>query len=198
MNVTVLVPCAEPKFVPVIVISCPIVADETDRLAILGTGRTVKGTPFEVPFDVVITTFPVVAPLGTGTATVVPFQPVGVAAVPLKLTVLAPCTAPKFTPEIVTGVPTGPDVGDKLLMLGVWETVNGTPLLAVPCTVTTTFPEVAFIGTGAAILVGPHPVGVLTVPLNVTVLVPWLAPKFAPEMVMDEPGTAVLGERPLM
>lgn len=98
LNVTVLVPCAEPKFVPVIVMDCPTVAEETDRLVILGTGSTVNGKPFELPFEVVITTFPLVAPFGTGTATFVPFQPVGVAAVPLKVTVLVPWTSPKFTP----------------------------------------------------------------------------------------------------
>ena len=66
----------------------------------------------------VTTTFPVVAPLGTGTTMLVALQLVGVAAVPLNFTVLVPCVAPKFVPVIVTDVPTGPDVGDKLVMLG--------------------------------------------------------------------------------
>jgi hypothetical protein len=38
-------------------------------------------------------------------------QVVAVAAVPLKVTVLPPCVAPKFVPVIVTGVPTVPEVG---------------------------------------------------------------------------------------
>jgi hypothetical protein len=41
-----------------------------------------------------------------------------VAAVPLKVTVLAPCVAPKFVPLIVTDVPTGPEVGLMVVMVG--------------------------------------------------------------------------------
>src|SRR5258708_5862535 len=66
----------------------------------------------------VTTTLPVVAPLGTGTAMLVALQLVGVAVVPLKVTVLVPWLAPKFAPAIVTEVPTGPDVGFRLVMLG--------------------------------------------------------------------------------
>ena len=47
----------------------------------------------------------------------VALQLVGVAAAPLNFTVLVPCAAPKFAPLIVTGVPTGPDVGFRLVML---------------------------------------------------------------------------------
>ena len=45
-------------------------------------------------------------------------QLVGVAAVPLNVTVLVPCVAPKFVPVIVTDVPTGPLVGDRLVSVG--------------------------------------------------------------------------------
>jgi hypothetical protein len=62
-------------------------------------------------------TLPVVAPLGTGTTILVALQLVGVAAIPLNVTV--PIVDPKFVPMIVTGVPTGPDVGFRLVMLGV-------------------------------------------------------------------------------
>jgi hypothetical protein len=51
-------------------------------------------------------------------------------------------------------------------------TVNATPLLATPPTVTTTFPVVAPVGTGTVILVALQLVGLPVVPLNVTVLVP--------------------------
>jgi hypothetical protein len=168
LNVTVLVPCDDPKFVPVIVTNEPIVAEVPDRLAILGTWNTVNGTPTDAPFEVVTTTFPLVAPLGTGTVMPVPFQVEGVPAVPLKATLLVPCADPKLTPEIATAVPAGPDVGDRLLMVGVCETVKPTALLATPPTVTTTFPEVAVIGTRTTMLVGPQLVGVPAVPLKVT------------------------------
>ena len=87
---------------------------------------------------------------------------------------LVPCVAPKFAPTIVTDVPTAPEVGLKLLMLGadVVLTVKLTPLLATPPTVTTTFPVVAPVGTGATMLVALQLVGVAATPLNFTVLVP--------------------------
>ena len=102
-----------------------------------------KLTPLLATPHTVTTTFPVVAPLGTGATMLVALQLVGVAAVPLNLTVLVPCVVPKFVPVIVTDVPTVPEVGDKVVMLGVASTVKLTPLLATPPTVTTTFPVVA-------------------------------------------------------
>ena len=130
-------------------------------------------------------TLPVVAPTGTGTEMLVALQDVGVAAVPLKVTVLVSCVAPKFTPVIVTGVATGPETGFRLVMLGAVDvTVNARPLLATPLTVTTTLPVVAPFGTGAVILVAAQLVGVAAIPLNVTVLVPWVLPKFVPAIVM--------------
>jgi hypothetical protein len=48
---------------------------------------------------------------------------VGVAAVPLKVTVLLPCVAPKFAPVMVTAVPTGPLVGERLVNVGAVVTV---------------------------------------------------------------------------
>ena len=71
---------------------------------------TVKLTPLLATPPTVTTTFPVVAPLGTGTTMLVALQLVGVPTVPLNITVLVPCVAPKFVPLIVSGAPTGPDV----------------------------------------------------------------------------------------
>src|SRR5437899_10119249 len=103
-------------------------------------------------------------------------QLVGVAAVPLNFTVLVPCVAPKLAPVIVTDVPRTPDVGLRLVTLGGGTvTVKLTPLLATPPTVTTTFPVVAPAGTGATMLVALQLVGVAAVPLNLIVLVPWVA-----------------------
>ena len=61
---------------------------------------------------------------------------------------------------MVTEVPTPPEVGDRLVMLGAVETVKLTPLLATPPTVTTTLPVVAPVGTGATIEVALQLVGV--------------------------------------
>ena len=70
-----------------------------------------KATPLLGNPPTVTTTLPVVAPVGTGTAMLVALQVVGVAAVPLNVTVLVPAVVPKFAPVIVTAVPTAPDVG---------------------------------------------------------------------------------------
>jgi hypothetical protein len=128
----------------------------------------------------------------------VALQLVGAAVVPWKVTVLVPCVLPKFTPVSVTDVPTGPNVGDKLVMLGAGATVNTTPLLANPKTVTTTFPVVAPFGAGTTMLVRLQLVGVATVPLNVRVLVPWVAPKFVPVTVTKVPIAPEAGLRLVM
>src|SRR5260221_8194843 len=57
-------------------------------------------------------------------------QLVGVAAVPLNVTVLVPCVAPKFVPVIVTAVPTGPFVGDRLSTLARTTALHSHTVLA--------------------------------------------------------------------
>lgn len=172
LKVTVLVPCDAPKLVPVMVTEVPTGPEVGLRLVMLGGTSTVKGPPLVDRLLTVRMTFPVVAPLGTGTTIVVALQLVGVAAVPLKVTVLVPCDAPKFIPVIVTEVPTGPEVGPRLVMLGGTSTVKATPLLAKPPTVTTMLPVVAPVGTGTTMAVSLQLVGVAAAPLKATVLVP--------------------------
>src|SRR5207249_6754376 len=160
--------------------------------------ETVKFTPLLATPPTVTTTFPVVAPAGIGATMLVALQLVGVAPIPLKVTVLVPWLAPKLAPVIVTDVPRPPDVGLRLVMLGGGTvTVKLTPLLATPPTVTTTFPVVAPVGTGTTMLVALQLVGVAAVPLNVTVLVPCVAPKFAPVIVTDAPTNPDVGFRPV-
>jgi hypothetical protein len=139
------------------------------------------------------TTLPVVAPTGTGATMLVAVQVVGVAAVPLNVTVLAPCEVPKFVPAMVTAVPTVAEAGLRLEMLGVGRTVNASPLLGAPPTVTTTLPLVAAAGTGTTMLVALQLVGVAAVPLNFTVLVPCVAPRLVPVMVTAVPAAAEAG-----
>src|SRR5437879_1968739 len=112
------------------------------RLVMLGAGTvTVKLTPLlEIP-PTVTTTFPVVAPLGTGATMLVALQLVGTARVPLNVTM--PAVEPKFEPEIVTEVPTEPEVGLRFVTTGAGTgTEKLTPLLVIPPTVTTTGPVV--------------------------------------------------------
>src|SRR5450432_902952 len=173
LNLTVLDPCVEPKFAPVIVTDEPTAPDVGDRLVRLGVGSTVNAEPgLDEPLAVT-TTLPVVAPEGTGTTIDVALQLPGIAVVPLNVTELVPCVVPKFVPVIVTDEPTGPDVGDKLEILGGSTTVKLDPLLLTPLALTTTLPVVAPVGTGATIVVAFHDViGEAAVPLNVKVPVP--------------------------
>ena len=172
LKVTVLVPWLDPNLDPEMVTDVPAAPDAGDRLEMLGASMTVKLTPVLATPPTVTTTLPVLAPDGTGVWIDVELQLVGVAVTPLNVTVLPPCVAPKFVPDIVTTVPTAPEVGDRLEIVGLGATVKLTPLLAIPPTITTTFPVVAPAGTGVLIVPAAQLVGVATVPLNFTVLEP--------------------------
>src|SRR6202521_69374 len=65
----------------------------------------------------------------------------------------------------------------------------------MPPTVTTTGPVVAAPGTGTTMLAALQLVGVAAVPLNRTVLVPFVAPKFAPAIVTAVPTAPDVGLR---
>ena len=56
-------------------------------------------------------------------------------------------------------------------------------------------PLVAAAGTVAVMLVALHAVGVAATPLNVTVLVPWVAPKLPPVIVTNAATGPVVGLR---
>jgi len=189
LKVIVLVPFVVPKLVPEIVTDVPTNPEVGLKLVMLGGSVTVKFTPLLTTPLMDTTTFPEVAPAGTGTMLWVSLQLVVLAVKPLNDTVLTlvPTVGPKFVPLIVTTVPTGPAVGLMLVIFGGGVTVNGRPLLATPPTVTTTLPVVAPAGTGASMLVALQLVGVAVVPLNVTVLVPCVAPKLAPVIVISAP-----------
>ena len=195
MNVTVPLPCVAPKLLPDIVTTAATAPEVGDRLLMLGAGVTVKVTPLLACPPTVTTTGPVVAPFGTGATMLVALQLVGVAAVPLNITVLDPCVGPKLLPAIVTDAPTAPVVGERLVMLGAGTTVKLIPLLGTPLAFTTTFPVVAPLGTVAVILVADQVPTVAVVPLNVTEPLPCVAPKFVPVMVTEAPTAPVVIDR---
>jgi hypothetical protein len=187
LNLTVLPFCVAPKLEPVMVIAEPAVPDVDDSEEITGAGATVNVTPLLAP-PVVTTTGPVVAPTGTVATMLVGLQlPIVVAGVPLKVTVL-PCIVPKLDPAIVTDWPGVPAFGVSDEIAGSGITVNVTPLLATPATVTATGPVAALAGTVAVMLVAFQLVALAVTPLKLTVLVPCGVPKFDPAMVMDWPG----------
>jgi len=88
LNVTVLVPRLVPNPDPVIVTDVPIAPDVGDKLVMFGA--TEKLTPLLANPATVTTTLPVAAAAGTGTVIELGPHPVGVAAVPLKVTELVP------------------------------------------------------------------------------------------------------------
>src|SRR5580765_2821597 len=104
LNVTVLVPLVAPKLVPAIVTEVPTGPLAGERLVSVGATVTVYGSELLARPLAVTTTLPVAAPAGTGTTMLVADHDVGVATVPLNVTVLAPCDAPKSVPAIVTMV----------------------------------------------------------------------------------------------
>src|SRR5262245_44904095 len=193
LKVTVLVPLVAPKLVPVIVTDAPTAPLVGLRVVIVGVARTVNAAPALGTPPTVTTTLPVVAPAGTAAVMLVADQLVVAAVVPLKVTVLVPWVAPKLVPVIVTAAPTAPLVGLRVVIVGVGSTVNDVPALGTPLTVTTTLPVVAPAGTDTAMLVADQLVGVAVVPLNLTVLVPWVAPKFEPAIVTGVPTAPAFG-----
>ena len=83
---------------------------------------TVNVSPLLADPLTVTTTGPVVVPAGTVATIWVSLQPETEAVTPLNVTMLVPCVAPKLEPEIVTEVPTNPDVGEIVLITGALET----------------------------------------------------------------------------
>jgi hypothetical protein len=147
----------------------PVIPEVGDTLEIVGLAVTVKLTPFDAWPDTVTTTLPVVV-VGTVHDREAAVQLEHVAVALSNITVLEPCDDPNVVPLIVTLVPTGPLVGESDVMCGV--TVNETPLLAFPPTITTTLPVAAPEGTVHVILVALQVVTEQATPLNVTFEVP--------------------------
>jgi hypothetical protein len=118
LNLMVLVPCVEPKPVPVTVTEVPTVPEAGDGPVMLGVATTVNALPALVAPATVTVTFPVVAPAGTVAVMDVVVAAVTVAVVPLNLTVSDGIVLEKFVPVMVIEAPTAPEVGDRLVMVG--------------------------------------------------------------------------------
>jgi len=199
LKVIVLDPCVAPKLEPVIVMLAPIGPCVRLRVEMLGPGLvTVNATPLLNTPPTVTTTLPVIAPLGTVAVMLVALHIVGVAETPLNVTVLDPWLVPKFAPAIVTEVPMAPEFGVTLEMLGGMKTIKFTALLAKLPTVTITLPVEAPAGTGTMMVVAAQFMGVAMVPLKVTVLLPWVEPKFRPEIVTVVPTAPEAGLSPVI
>jgi len=154
-------PWVDPKPVPLIVTDVATAPEPGEMLVMFGAA-----VPTSKPYGLLATpptvtsTFPVVAPVGTGTLIDVALQLVGFPVVPLNVTVLPPCEEPKFVPVIATAVPTTPAAGAKLLILGSEDvTVKRTALLVPPPTETRRSPVAAPAGTATVIDVSVELIG---------------------------------------
>src|SRR5438309_7823860 len=104
---TVLGSWVASKLAPEIVTDIPTEPKGGVRLVRRGAAAVAeKLTPLLACPPTVTTTFPVVAPGGTGATRLVALQLVSFAEVPVGGTVLFPWGAPKFAPAIVTAVAT--------------------------------------------------------------------------------------------
>jgi hypothetical protein len=170
----------------------PNIPEGGERLVMDGAATTVKLMPFVVDVPTVTVTFPVTAEVGTVTPIAVGVHELKVVAV-IVPNFTVPGLDPKPLPFTVKVLPTAPEITDRLVIA---ITVKLTPLLGVP-TVTTTFPEVAPVGTLTCILLALQLAGtiVAATPLNLTVLVPGVDPKPLPKIVTVAPITPDVGDR---
>jgi hypothetical protein len=154
-------------------------------------GPGVNDTPLLARPPTVTTTFPGVAPIGTGTPICVSLQLLGVAGVPLKVTALEPCVEPKCEPVIPSSAPTDSELLSMLLIFGGVTKVNDTVLLFWKPALTCTFPVMAPVGTGATICVSLQLVGVAPIgpddPWKVMLPPFCVAPKLLPVTVTEVP-----------
>jgi len=145
-------PVAVARLLPLICTLVPTGPLAGEKPVIVGGGVTVKllgvsDADVAVPPAVVTDTRPVEAPAGTIAVIFMSVLTVKLAAVPLKLTAVAPL---KPVPLMTTLVPTTPLVGLKLVIVGV--TVKFVVLVAVPPAVVTAIgPVVAAAETMAVI-----------------------------------------------
>jgi hypothetical protein len=121
------------------------------------------------------------------------------AALWLSLTVVAVATGLKLAPLTVTTVPTPPDAGAKLAIVGApaAATTKSWMLVAVlPATVTATFPVVAPPGTVTVSDVADAATTAAAVPLNATASSDAVALNPDPVIVTVVPGSPIPGEKP--
>ena len=159
LKVTTLWPCVFPKLEPEMVTAVPIPPVPGAIAEITGVGvPTVNETPLLGVLFSVTTTLPVVALLGTMATIWVSLQLETAARMPLKVTVLVVCVAPKPEPVMVTVVPGEPEEGEMPEIVSVPMTKRR-ELLTRPLTMTLTRPVMAPVGTGTVMEVALQLVG---------------------------------------
>ena len=190
LNIT---PVAPRKLVPAMVTVAPTMPEVGVKLVTVGAGTVKLVAEVPVPTAVVTTKGPIVAPTGTVVLIDVVVFVAIVAATPLNVTAVA---LPKFVPVIVTVVPTTPDTGEKLVIVGGPITVKLALLIPVPLgPVTLILPEDAPTGTVAVIDVAEITVNeVAGVVLKFTVVAPR---KLVPVIITAVPTIPDVGVKPV-
>ena len=178
---------APEKLVPVIVTVEPLTPLVGVNEEIMGVGINVNPVRVAIPPGVVTDTLPDV-PVATTAVIVVGETTVNdVAAVPPKLTAVAP---EKLVPVSVTVVPLAPLVGVNEEIVGVGINVNPVRVAIPPGVVTDTFPDVP-AATTAVMLIGETTVNdAAAVPPKLTAVAP---EKLAPVIVTVEPLAPLVG-----
>jgi len=192
LNVTAVVPV---KFVPVTTTPVPTGPVVGVKLVIVGGTTTVNAfAEVAVPPAVVTEIFPLVVPLATVAVICVALFTANVAALPLNATAVAPV---KFVPVITTEVPTTPDAGAKLAIVGAATTVNALADVAEDAGLATVMgPLVVPAATVAVICVALFTVNPLAgVPLNATAVMPV---RLVPVITTDVPTGPLVGTKLVM
>ena len=203
LNATVLLTGVGSKFVPVMVTVVPTGPAAGVNEVIVGSGAvTVKLVALVAVFPATVTVIaPVVAPAGTVVVKDVAVLAVTIDVVPLNATVLLAAVVLKFVPVMVTVVPTGPEAGVKVVMVGSGAVTVKSEVVCTVIqlfTVTEIFPVVAPDGTVAVILEAVAAVTLATVPLKLTTLLVGEGSKFVPLMITAVPTAPEGGVKPLM
>lgn len=190
------------RLLPVMVTVVPIGPEDGVNPVIVGGGFTVKTwVMVVVPPGVVTEIGPVVAPCGTFTVSVVAVALSTWARMPLNLTIFLDGIGSKSDPLMVTCVPTAPDVGLKLVMVGGRATMKLCVLVADPPGVVTVMgPLVAAFGTETVRVVAVVVVtDASTLSKKNTLLLEMVsASKPSPEIVTMVPGGPCVGEKPVI
>jgi hypothetical protein len=199
LNSTTLLDGVVLKLVPVIVTVAPTAPLVGEKLVIVGGASTSKldALVTVTPLDITLIG-PSEADAGTTATMVVALAEVTEALTPLNCTT---GEAPKLVPVTVTEAPGAPLVGEKLVMVGVGNTVNVPALVTVmpvPLTRTEMVPVVAPTGTVTVSEFAVAAVTVAKVPLKRTVLLAGIVLKLVPVIVTVAPTAPLVGEKLVM
>jgi hypothetical protein len=181
------------KFVPVIVTVIPVPALVGVKLVIVGGAINVKPVFVPIPPGVVTETLPLAPAATTAVMDVAETTVKLAAAVPPKLTAVAPV---KFVPVIVTVTPLAALVGAKLVTVGAGINVKPARVAVPPGVVTETLPDAPPAATTAVMDVAETTVKLAAaVPPKLTAVAPV---KFVPVIVTVVPAPALVGVKLVM